>query len=52
MSRRFGGKEELISVFERVQGMLEQKRASRPFLGQRRKEMGFKGLGISETGRF
>lgn len=41
VSRRFGGKEGLISVFERAEGMLEQKRASRPLLGAKEERNGF-----------
>lgn len=42
MSRRFGGKEEMISVFERVWGLLEKRGISRPSLGAKKKEIWFK----------
>lgn len=45
MSRRLGGKEEIISVFERVGELLEKRGISRPSLGQRRKKFGLSDWG-------
>lgn len=42
VSRRFGGKEEMIPVFERVWGLLEKRGICRPSLEAKKKETWFK----------